>query len=264
MKTVKIVTALDAESLSWTAAEHLAALAAEAIARRGRFTLVLAGGATPRLLYHTLATGRMVPAIDWSRVFVFWGDERCVPSDHDDSNYHMAREILLDEVAIPNTHRFRIPAELPPAHAASTYEQELRLFFPPQSEKSPQAPLEWPRFDLVLLGLGDDGHTASLFPESSALHETEHWVLPVYVEKLAAWRITLTPPAINAAAQIFFLVNGAQKAARVKDILAGPRLPDHFPAQLITPVQGTLTWFLDAAAAGALTLEDEDVEYYTD
>ncbi|MHB9024218.1 MAG: 6-phosphogluconolactonase [Armatimonadota bacterium] len=230
----------DAEALAEGAASLIAFSAAEAIAARGRFTLVLSGGQTPRATYARLASEPWATRIDWPRVHVFWGDERCVPPDHPESNYRMAREALLDYVPIPAQNIHRILGELPPDDAARDYEQILRRFFGVA-----------PRFDLVLLGMGDDGHTASLFPHSPVLLEQVHWAAAQHIE-LRGWRITLTPVALNAAAQIAFLVSGAGKAERLNQVLHGPHQPEEQPAQLINPAQGELRWLADAAAAARL------------
>ena len=225
------------------AAERFAQLAYAAVSERGRFSVALSGGSTPRALHAHLAAAPLREAVAWDRVHVFWGDERCVPPDHPDSNYRMARETLLDHVPIPATQVHRMPGELPPAEAAAAYEADLRRFF---------GGADWPGFDLVLLGLGDDGHTASLFPGTPALAETQRWVVANRVEKLATWRITLTAPAINQAGQVMFLVAGAGKAERLREVLRGPHRPDALPAQLVQPVSGQADWFVDLAAASGL------------
>ena len=228
------------EALAEAAAEHVAQLAHAAVMDHGRFSVALSGGSTPRALHTRLAAEPWRDAVDWDRVHVFWGDERCVPPDHPDSNYRMARETLLDHVPIPPAQVHRMRGELSPAEAAAAYEAELRAFFPT---------VAWPAFDLVLLGMGDDGHTASLFPGTAALAETEHWVVANRVEKLETWRLTLTAPAINRAAHVLFLVAGTGKAERLRQVLRGPYQPTVLPSQLIRPVSGDLVWFVDRAAA---------------
>ena len=228
------------EGLAGAAAAEFAARAAEAIEERGRFTVVLAGGSTPKATYDILArdyAGR----IDWSKVHVFFGDERSVPPDDDDSNYKMAREALLDHVPIGSVHRMQ--GELPPDDAAAAYEEELRGFFGPD---------ELPRFDLILLGIGGDGHTASLFPETSALEVHDRWVVANPVLKLETTRITLTVPVINAALAVYFLVAGEGKADALAHILGGDADPRAYPASLIQPQEGP-TWMLDQQAASGLT-----------
>lgn len=228
------------EELAQAAASEFAARAAEAIGERGRFAVVLAGGSTPRATYGILARD-YANKIDWSNVHVFFGDERSVPPDRDDSNYKMARESLLDHVPIGSVHRMQ--GELPPDEAAEAYEQELRYFFGSD---------DLPGFDLILLGTGDDGHTASLFPETSALEVHDRWVVANPVLKLATTRITLTVPVINAARAVYFLVAGEGKAGPVAEILEGNPDPREYPASLIQPENGP-TWMLDRAAASGLT-----------
>ena len=227
------------EALAEAAAGEFEARAAGAIEERGRFTVVLAGGSTPRATYETLArdyAGR----IDWGKVHVFFGDERTVPPDDEDSNYRMAREALLDHVPVASVHR--IQGELPPDEAAEAYEEELRDFFGPDG---------LPRFDLILLGLGGDGHTASLFPETSALEVHDRWVVANPVLKLETTRITLTVPVVNAARAVCFLVAGEDKAEALGQILGGHADPRAYPASLIQP-QGGPNWMLDQPAASEL------------
>ena len=227
------------EGLAEAAAGELASRAAEAIEERGLFTVVLAGGSTPRATYEILArdyAGR----IDWGKVHVFFGDERTVPPDDEDSNYRMAREALLDNVPVASVHRMQ--GELPPDEAAKAYEEELRGFFGPD---------ELPRFDLILLGIGGDGHTASLFPETSALEAHDRWVVANPVLKLQTTRITLTVPVINAALAVYFLVAGEGKADALAHILGGDADPRAYPASLIQP-QGGPRWMLDQPAASKL------------
>jgi 6-phosphogluconolactonase len=228
------------EELAQAAASEFAARAAEAIGERGRFAVVLAGGSTPRAAYGILARDYR-DRIDWNNVHVFFGDERSVPPDHDDSNYKMARESLLDHVPIGSVHRMQ--GELPPDEAAEAYEQDLREFF---------GPVDLPKFDLILLGTGDDGHTASLFPETSALEVHDRWAVANPVLKLETTRITLTVPAINAARAVYFLVAGEGKAGPVAEILEGTPDPRQYPATLIQP-QGGPKWMLDRPAASELT-----------
>jgi 6-phosphogluconolactonase len=228
------------EGLAEAAAGEFAARAAEAIEERGRFTVALAGGSTPKATYDILArdyAGR----IDWSKVHVFFGDERAVPPDDDDSNYKMAREALLDHVPVGSVHRMQ--GELPPDEAAEAYEEELRGFFGPE---------ELPRFDLILLGIGGDAHTASLFPETSALEVHDRLVVANPVLKLETTRITLTVPVINAAHAVYFLVAGEGKADALVHILGGDADPRAYPASLIQPQEGP-TWMLDQPAASGLT-----------
>ena len=185
--------------------------------------------------------------IDWSRVHLFWGDERCVPPDHPDSNFRMVREALLTKIQIPNKNIHRMLGEREPAEAAAAYEAELKEFF--GAERG-----GWPRFDLIFLGLGEDGHTASLFPGTAALEENEHPVAVVYVERLHSYRLTLTLPVINAAAQVTFLVSGASKAMIVREILVSDSASSNYPAARVRPTEGRLTWLIDTDAAKELPL----------
>jgi 6-phosphogluconolactonase len=228
------------KELAQAAAREFADRAAEAIEDHGRFAVVLAGGSTPEATYGILARD-YADSIDWNNVNVFFGDERSVPPDHTNSNYKMARESLLDHVPIGSVHRMR--GELPPDEAAEAYEQELRDFFGPD---------DLPEFDLILLGTGPDGHTASLFPETSALEVHDRWVVANPVLKLETTRITFTVPVINAARAVYFLVAGENKAAPVAEILEGNPDPREYPASLIQPENGP-TWMVDRAAASDLT-----------
>jgi 6-phosphogluconolactonase len=232
-------------------AEHFVRRAAEAITASGRFAIALSGGSTPRGLYALLATDAFARRVDWSRVHVFFGDERCLPPDHPDSNARMARETLLDRVPVPATSIHRLRGEDDPEHAASEYERTLQAFF---GQGGPGYSAPAAGFDLILLGMGENGHTASLFPRLPAVSETAHWVMAQYVAEVASWRITLTPVVINAAAEVIFLVSGAEKAAMLHQVLVGPVQPEVLPAQAIKPIRGRLIWMVDEAAA-ALTSE---------
>ncbi len=237
----------DRGGLIRTEAERIVTLARGAIAARGRFSLALSGGATPRPLYALLATSPFASRIDWSRVHVFWGDERCVPPEHPDSNYRMAREALLDAVPIPSANVHRIAGEDEPGVAARAYEQVLRTYFGVARGAPEQS------FDLVLLGMGDDGHTASLFPGTAPVIEQQRWVLANHVTTPRdSWRITLTPVVLNAASQVTFIIAGANKADRVWEVIEGPPRSPLLPAQLIHPSHGVLHWMVDAEAARRL------------
>ena len=232
----------DSHALARAAAWYFTILAQSAIARQGQFSVALAGGSTPKALYELLAQPPFVEQIDWSRVQVFWGDERCVPPEHPDSDYGMAYRALLGPLALPASQVHRLRGEIDPAQAALDYEIELRVHFAGQA---------WPRFDLVLLGMGEDGHTASLFPGSPALGEQQRWVLAVEhttPPPPLVTRLTLTLPALNAAAEIIFMVTGANKQARLAQALGG--LAGDLPAQRIQPVDGRLRWLVDRDAAG--------------
>lgn len=230
------------------AAGRLTELCREAIRSSGRFTLALAGGSTPRRLYERLAEPEHAGRIEWDQTHIFWGDERCVPPDHPESNYRMARELLIDHVPVPPRNIHRIRGEADPQQAAAAYEQELKDFFFP----GPASSAALPEFDLILLGMGDDGHTASLFPGAAALHEEKRWVVACRVEKIEDWRVTLTPRVINAARNVFFVVTGRGKARCLKEVLQGPFRPDELPAQAIRPVPGKVVWMVDAEAASLL------------
>jgi 6-phosphogluconolactonase len=231
-------------ALAEEAAQAVAGAAEEAVRLRGRFTLALSGGSTPRRLYARLASPPFRSRIDWARVHVFWGDERCVPPDHPDSNYRLAYESLLSKVPIPPERIYRMRGEDPdPERAAEDYARELRRAF---SLK----PGELPRFDLILLGLGADGHTASLLPGSPALDETTRLAVAAYAGPLRVSRLTLTLPVLNAAARVIFLVSGAEKAEALSAVLKGGASPNR-PASLIRPARGTL-WLVDRAAAASL------------
>jgi len=219
------------------AADAIAAAASEAIATRNRFAIALSGGNTPRPVYQRLASA----AIDWSRVQVFFGDERCVSPRDARSNYHMAKVALLDRVPIPAEHVYRMRGEDPPEAAAAAYAVELRRALGDDS-----------RLDLVLLGLGHDGHTASLFPGLAAVTETRRTVMESYVEFVGMWRLSLTPVAINAARRVLFVVTGDDKAEILRRVLKGPREPVVLPAQAIKPAAGPATWLVDRAAAAKL------------
>lgn len=234
------------DALVRAVADEVTAHAQNAIAAQGRFTIGLSGGSTPRPLFRLLASEPYRSAIDWGLVWVLWGDERCVPPDDRDSNYGMARDLLLEHVTVPPSQVVRVQGELPPQQAAQAYENALRTLFD----------TDWPRIDYLLQGMGADGHTASLFPYTAALHEKTHWVVANYVEKMESWRITLSPPAINAARHITFMVAGESKAEAVKAVLEGPHQPDTYPSQMIQPVDGSLNWELDAAAARLLERQD--------
>jgi 6-phosphogluconolactonase len=243
----------DADELALATANLVAEKARAAVLSRGRFSIALAGGGTPSLAYRLLAGPPFRATVPWDRVFVFFGDERCVPPDDPRSNEHMAREAFLDAVGLPSDHIHPMRCVDSAGEAASAYESSLRAFFAPPA----------PGLDLALLGLGDNGHTASLFPHASALQEKERWVTEAFVDARAGagttaagedmWRVTLTAPFLSAASTIVFLVSGPGKAAVAKEVLEGPLEPDRLPAQLIRPASGDLRWHLDRAAAAQLT-----------
>lgn len=235
----------DLEALSQAAARHIVNLAAQVIMTEGCFSVVLSGGHTPQHLYEILATDPFRNQIDWGAVHVFWGDERCVPAGDPRSNFLMARQVLLDHVPVPTDQIHPILADLPAELAASDYETDLRNFF----DGKPSV------FDLVLLGLGANAHTASLFPHTPVLDEKERWVAGLYVPALGMFRVTLTPPVINRAKEVTFLVSGAEKASALQSVLEGAYLPHKRPAQLIHPNSAHPTWFVDKAASHKLSVE---------
>ena len=242
-----IQTFSDPEHLAQAVAARFGQLAEDAIAARGLFTVALSGGSTPKRLYQILATPQWCNQVSWNKVHLFWGDERHVPPDHPDSNYRMVRENLIDRVPIPTTNIHRIKAENPDAdQAASDYEQELRLFFNLTDNELPQ-------FDVVFLGMGSNGHTASLFPGTTAIFEQKHLVVASWIEEFKSDRITLTPPVINNAVEVIFFVTGAEKAATLKAVLEGRYQADRYPSQIIHPTTGALTWMVDRAAASLLS-----------
>lgn len=233
----------DPASLAEAAARHIVERAQSAIDARGVFSLVLSGGSTPRDLHLRLASAPFKDKIDWARVHVFFGDERGVPPDDAQSNYRMADETLLSRVPIPRKQIHRLRGELQPAEAASAYERELKEFFGHEP----------PRFDLILLGMGDNGHCASLFPGGQAVREQERWVVAEFIDELNMWRLTLTPVVINLAREVVFLVAGANKAEMLQEVLQGPFAPDERPSQIVRPSPGEVIWMVDAAAASKLT-----------
>lgn len=252
----------DYEALSRVAVENLVFHARNAIAQRGQFTLVLSGGGTPQRLFEFLAQAEYTEQISWPQVYVFWGDERCVPPDQPGSNYKQAFDAFLSKVPIPAGNIYRIRGELPPEEAAEDYARQLRDFAATPDRSSQDLSGVAPRFDLVLLGMGNDGHTASLFPGPISEQEQTATVIPataVYEDR-PAQRISLTPRIINAARNVFFLATGAAKAETLHAVLNGPRDPvflqtNRFPAQRIQPTDGQVTWFVDRDAARQFTLE---------
>lgn len=247
----------DSDELALKAARHFARLADQYVIGSGRFTVALSGGSTPRKMFALLAEEPFLDTVPWSSIYFFWGDERCVPPDHADSNYLMARESLLSNAPIPEANVFRMPAEIEDAErAADEYSATLARFFLAMQTKT--APLQsLPRFDLVLLGMGPDGHTASLFPHTAALDVAGRIAVANYVEKFNANRITLTADAINNARNVTFVVAGSDKAEALKAVLEGSRQPNEYPSQLIRPKNGSLLWMVDEAAARLLDERDE-------
>lgn len=239
------------QALARTAAHEFASRAATAVQEKGLFSVALCGGNTPRMLYSLLADDtELRRKIPWERTHFFWGDERSVPPDHPQSNFRMAQDTLLSKVTVPATNTHRIKGELVPEQAAAEYEQTLMKFFQLQHGALP-------RFNLVLLGLGPEGHTASLFPGTRALHEQKQLAVANWVGKLGTERITLAAPVFNNAACVIFLVSGAEKAVVLKSVLEGRYEPEQLPAQLIRPRTGELKWIIDGAAASAFSIHPE-------
>jgi 6-phosphogluconolactonase len=237
------------QELFEAAAEEVLHAAKDAVEQRGRFTIALSGGSTPKSLFNLLATNART-VLPWDRTFFFWGDERHVPPTDPDSNYRMAEETMLSKIPVAAGNVFRIPTENPDAAAAAeAYEQTLRKFFQ-------LGPAEFPVFDLVLLGMGPDGHTASLFPGSAGLHEKARLVIANWVDKMKTSRLTLTLPVLNAARCVAFLVSGTDKAAVLKTVLEEDAPAEQYPSKLIRPNNGKLIWLVDRAAASTLTTKN--------
>jgi len=241
----------DADALARRTAQYFVEMTAEAVDARGQARIAISGGSTPKSVFELLADPHQSwrGAMPWDRLSLYWVDERTVPPDHPDSNYRMAREAMLSHVPLPAEQIHRMEGELDPEAAAARYESELRNNFRLEGAESP-------RFDLLQLGMGPDGHTASLFPHTAAIHEMSRLVAANHVPQLDTWRITLTWPVINHASSVFFLIAGEDKAERVREVFMGPRDPERLPSQLIWPSSGILTLFLDKAAAALLPATD--------
>jgi 6-phosphogluconolactonase len=238
----------DAEAVSRGAAEEFVRRAREAVAARGRFAVTLSGGSTPKRMFEMLAEAPSRNQVEWAKVHVFWGDERSVPPDHPDSNYRMANEAMLSRLPIPAAQVHRIEAERADRDAAARdYQAVIARTFGVDPSGEP------PAFDLVLLGMGPDGHTASLFPHTTALGETKRWVVVNFVPKFNTDRVTLTLPILDRAREVLFLVAGPDKAHPLAEVLEGPPDPARLPSQSIRPSPGELFWFVDRLAAARLT-----------
>ncbi len=235
----------DIQTLNTEAAQFIVRLANEAIVSHGRFTIALSGGSTPKATYTLLGSEPYRSQIDWTRVEIFWSDERCVPPDDKESNYALAQQVLLSKIPIPTTQIHRMPADSPDLDAASqAYEREMQRTFSTDGI---------PNLDLIQLGMGPEAHTTSLFPHQASLHEQQRLVIPVSVPKPPPLRLTFTPPLLNAAKHVLFLVTGNEKADAVKSVLEGEYEPDEYPAQIVKPTNGDVTWMLDNEAAAKLT-----------
>jgi 6-phosphogluconolactonase len=229
------------DELSKTVADWMVNYIQQTLKQQDRFTIALSGGNTPKKLHLLLASEVYKNKIDWSRMHIFWGDERYVPYDDDRNNAKMAFDTLLNKIPVPVSQIHRIQTDISPAESATAYEKILHQYF--TKDKS---------FDLVLLGIGDNSHTLSLFPGYEIIHENEKWVAPVFLKELDMDRITLTAPVVNNAATIIFLVSGADKAEAIHHITGKEYNPDLYPAQVINPVDGTLYLFIDEDAAKGL------------
>lgn len=239
------------EELNQFAAEKFIEIGNAAIEKRNNYTVALAGGSTPKTLYQLLAGDKFKDKINWSKVFFFFGDERNVPPDDADSNFRVANENLFEPLKINSENIFRWQTELADENKVSEdYEKRIADFF---KLKAVATGSDFPRFDLILLGMGDDGHTASLFPFTKALEENKKIAVENRVEKMNSWRFTLTFPVINNAANVIFLVKGEDKAETLKRVLEGKFEPQKFPAQYVKPVKGNLFWLVDSSAAKFLS-----------
>ncbi len=227
--------------LAIAAADHFVLMSQVFIQEQNVFSVALSGGSTPKATYQLLAETERKEQVDWSRTHLYWGDERCVSPDDEDSNYRMVYDTLIQPLGLPVSNIHRMQGELKPHEAAKRYETILRSNLKPRNF-----------LDMVFLGMGDDGHTASLFPQSQALNVSKDWVTANYVQKLSAWRITLTASFINRSPNIVFLVSGERKAAPLFQVLQGNRQPNHYPSQLIDPVSGDLFFLVDQKAAQLL------------
>ncbi len=249
--TIKYYVEPDPAALAHRAAQYLVEMVSEATEANGRARVAISGGSTPKAAFQLLADPNQPwrNRMPWEDLELFWVDERTVPPDHPDSNYRMTREALLDHVPLNPQQIHRMEGELAPEAAAARYESELRNTFRLEGA-------ETPRFDLLELGMGDDGHTASLFPHTAAIHEMGRLVTANQVPQKDTWRLTLTWPVINHARSVFFLIAGADKASVVHEVFMGPSDPERLPSQLIWPSSGILTLFLDKAAAALLPATD--------
>ena len=243
----------DTNKLTRGAAERFVLLAAKAIEEHGVFSVALSGGSTPKALYQLMAADPAIRSkVQWSKVHMFFGDERHVPPDHAESNFRMANQAMLQSLSGEPLYVHRVLAELPSAaEAAAEYEVDLKEFF------EPRGLLEggFPRFDLIFLGMGPDGHTASLFPNSSGLSEKTRWVVANWVEKFQTDRITMTFPVLNAAAEVIVFVAGPEKASLLAEVLDPGAAGTKYPVQKVKPRNGLKRWMLDATAAGAIATQ---------
>ena len=240
---VQVQVFSDLEAMSHKAAEIFVNSSRTCIASKGKFSAAISGGLTPRKLYSLLGSAEYSPQVDWQRVHFFWVDERCVPKEHEESNFKTAFDTLLSKISIPGENIHRIKGEENPDKAARDYEKQVRKFVRLSG---------LPMFDLVILGMGEDGHTASLFPGSNLLKERIRLAAPVYLERPNRNRITLTLPVLNNSTQVLFLLAGHSKADVVYEILGHGQKKERYPAGLISPVHGSITWLIDQEAAEKL------------
>ncbi len=232
-----------AEELSANAAKWVANLISSTLKKQDRFTIALSGGNTPKKLHKLLASSPYKEQIDWSKLHVFWGDERDVPFQDERNNAKMAYDTLLNHVPVPASQIHIMKTDIPPEQSATEYEKILHQYFPDTTQ---------PTFDLVLLGMGDDGHTLSLFPGTAVVHEEKVWATSFFLKAQDMYRITLTKTVVNKSSHIAFLVTGDDKAAALKEVIKGAYDPDRYPSQVIKPSNGELYWFADEAAAKLL------------
>jgi len=240
----QIIVLSDLEAMSHKAAELFIDISRNCIRSRDKFSVAISGGLTPRKLYTLLGSKYYCEQVDWQHIHLFWVDERCVSKEHEESNFRMTFDTLLSKVPIPEGNIHRMKGEEAPNKAAREYEEDLRRFFGMSG---------LPIFDLILLGMGEDGHTASLFPGSKSLGETARLAVPVYLGKQHRNRVTLTLPVLNNAARIIFLAAGRSKATVLAEILGDGEKKRRFPAGKINPIHGNVTWLIDQEAAGKLT-----------
>ena len=248
---IEYIVEPDNAALARRTAQHFVEIAEQAVAKRGRARIAISGGSTPKVAFQLLADPAQpwLKRMPWDKLELYWVDERTVPPDHPESNYRMTREAMLDRVPLKPEQVHRMEGELEPEVAASRYESLLRNTFRLEGA-------ETPRFDLIGLGMGDDGHTASIFPHTEAIHEMGRLVTANQVPQKDTWRITLTWPVINQGSSVFFLIGGKNKAELVKEVFTGPREPERLPSQLIWPASGILTLILDKDAAALLPATD--------
>lgn len=247
MMNTSIQVYADQSALSRAGVDLFVALAQKAIHAQGKFSVALSGGSTPKQLYAGLAEPAIQDHLNWENIHLFFGDERHVLPEHPDSNFRMVQEVLISKVSLPTENIHRVRTEMDARLAAFDYEEELRAFFDGG----------WPKFDLLLLGMGADGHTASLFPKTAGLNEEYRWFIANQVATQNVWRLTLTKNAINAARQIVVMVSGQSKASMLAEVLSGPDQPEQKPIQMVSPVDGEMIWMIDRDAASQLPDSDK-------